>query len=78
MEAIPDDTPPTTSAEVEHQYHNYVGNAIPWFVRLIWIGFWVFAIYYTVQFLFPAVRQELFQPPKQPPAPVVTEREPGV
>ena len=51
------------SATGEHRYHNYVGNAIPWFVRLIWIGFWVFAIYYTVQFLFPAVRIELFQNP---------------
>ena len=56
------DTDPN-SAEVEHQYHNYTGNVIPWYVRLIWIGFWVFAIYYTVQFLFPAVRIELFPAP---------------
>ena len=51
------------SAESEHHFHNHNGNAIPWCVRLIWIGFWVFAIYYTVQFLFPAVRVELFQAP---------------
>ncbi|MCA9267006.1 MAG: hypothetical protein KDA41_00970 [Planctomycetales bacterium] len=53
--------PETTSAEVEHGYHNYTGNAIPWFVRVIWIGFWVYAVYYTVQYLFPALRIELFE-----------------
>ena len=32
----PDYLPP----EVEHQHHDYTGNEIPWYVRLIWIGFW--------------------------------------
>ena len=36
----PDNTPP----EVEHQHHNYVGNSIPWYVRAIWIGFWIFGL----------------------------------
>jgi hypothetical protein len=49
-----------TSAETEHQHHRYVGNAIPWYVRLIWIGFWAFAVYYTIVYLFPALRAELF------------------
>lgn len=57
---MPEQQPESTSAETEHQFHNYTGNAIPWYVRLIWIGFWIFAIYYTVQYLFPAVRLELF------------------
>lgn len=48
-------------AEVEHQYHQYSGNDIPWYVRLIWILFWIFAIYYTIQYLFPALQTELFQ-----------------
>ena len=51
------------SAEVEHQFHRYTGNRIPWYVRLIWVGFWVFAVYYTVVYLFPAIQTELF--PKQ-------------
>ncbi|MFO0914312.1 MAG: hypothetical protein U0795_15235 [Pirellulales bacterium] len=49
-----------TSAEVENQNHRYLGNDIPWYVRLIWIGFWVFVVYYTLAYLFPAVQRELF------------------
>ena len=50
-------------ADVEHENHNYRGSAIPWYVRLIWIGFWVFAIYYTIRFLFPALQRELLNLP---------------
>jgi hypothetical protein len=55
--------PENTPAEVEHQHHNYVGNAIPWYVRAIWIGFWIFAVTYTIRYLFPALQVELFQRP---------------
>lgn len=44
---------------VESKYHDYTGNRIPWYVRLIWLGFWCFAIYYIVTYLFPAIRIEL-------------------
>ena len=50
-----------TAIESDETYHNYIGNRIPWYVRLIWIGFWVFAIVYTIRFLFPAIQTELFQ-----------------
>ena len=50
-----------TSPEADEQYHHYTGNRIPWYVRLMWLGFWVFAIYYTISYLFPAVQIELFQ-----------------
>jgi hypothetical protein len=53
---------PTSTAEQEHQFHHYRGNEIPWYVRLIWIGFWIFAIYYTIRYLFPALRLELLNP----------------
>ena len=53
--------PENTSAEVEHQYHHYTGNRIPWYVRLMWLFFWIFAVAYTIRFLFPAVRVELFE-----------------
>ena len=49
------------SAEEEHQFHHYTGNVIPWYVRLMWLGFWIFAIAYTVRLLFPAMQLELFQ-----------------
>jgi hypothetical protein len=51
------------SPGAENQFHNYVTNRIPWYVRLVWIGFWIFAVYYTMQYLIPALRKELVIPP---------------
>ena len=50
-----------TTIENDEQYHHYTGNRIPWYVRLIWLAFWVFAVYYTIRYLFPSVQTELFQ-----------------
>jgi len=50
------------SAEDEHKFHNYVGNRIPWYVRLIWVLFWVFAIYYAVAYMLPTMQEELVAP----------------
>ncbi|MCA9185142.1 MAG: hypothetical protein R3E01_14540 [Pirellulaceae bacterium] len=50
-----------TSAETEHTQHNYVGNVIPWFVRFIWIGFWAYAVYYAIVYIFPAIQTEIFR-----------------
>ena len=47
------------SVLTEGRYHDYTGNRIPWYVRLIWLGFWCFAIYYVVAYLFPALQVEL-------------------
>lgn len=47
----------------EHQHHRYVSNRIPWYVRGMWLGFWVFAIYYTVYYVFPALQIELTNRP---------------
>jgi hypothetical protein len=55
--------PENTPRRIEHQHHNYVGNDIPWYVRAIWIGFWIFAVAYTIRYLFPALQVELFQRP---------------
>ena len=52
-----------TSAQVENRWHSYVGSRIPWYVRLIWLMFWVFAIYYTIAYLFPALQVEIVSPP---------------
>ncbi len=53
---------PSSPAQ-ENRFHHYRGNAIPWYVRLIWIGFWIFAIVYTVQYLFPDLQRELLHSP---------------
>ncbi len=51
------------NAELEGQNHTYAGHAIPWYVRLIWLAFWVFAISYVVMYLLPALQTELLTPP---------------
>jgi hypothetical protein len=59
-----DRTPPDqTPAAVENRFHSYVGNRIPWYVRLIWLLFWVFAVSYVILYLFPALRVEITNPP---------------
>ncbi len=52
-----------TTALQEHTYHHYTGNAIPWFVRGIWIIFWCYAITYVVLWLLPSLQSELLSPP---------------
>lgn len=53
----------TASAEAEARNHAYRGNAIPWYVRLIWIGYWILAIAYVLQWLIPALKTEIANPP---------------
>jgi hypothetical protein len=48
-----------TTAEQEHTYHHYTGNAIPWFVRGIWIVFWCYAITYVILWFIPSLQSEL-------------------
>lgn len=55
--------PENPSPEVEAQSHNYVGHAIPWYVRLIWLGFWILCIAYILQWLIPALKTEIVSPP---------------
>ena len=52
-----------STAESEHRFHHYSGNRIPWYVRAIWLLFWIFAVYYALQYLFPALRFELTSRP---------------
>jgi hypothetical protein len=52
-----------TPAAVENRFHSYVGNRIPWYVRLMWLCFWVFAVYYVITYLFPDLQTAIFNPP---------------
>ncbi|MFO0789022.1 MAG: hypothetical protein U0805_06155 [Pirellulales bacterium] len=54
---------PNGTARRESRFHNYVGNRIPWYIRLLWLGFWVFAIYYVIKYLFPDLQTEILNPP---------------
>jgi hypothetical protein len=52
-----------TSAQEEHTFHHYTGNRIPWYVRLIWLLFWCFAVYYMVKYFLPTIQVEMVSPP---------------
>jgi hypothetical protein len=56
-------TPEQPTPEQEHVYHYYRGNDIPWYVRAIWLGFWVGTVYYIIKYFFPAMQVELVLPP---------------
>ena len=55
--------PEQTTPEQEHAYHYYRGNEILWYVRAIWLGFWIFTVYYIIRNFFPALQVELVLPP---------------
>jgi len=44
----------------EERYHNYTSNDIPWYVRLMWLGYWVLVVVYAIRFLFPAIQRDFF------------------
>lgn len=41
----------------EATFHRYASSRIPWWVRAMWIGYWIFTIYYVSRFLIPMVRE---------------------
>ena len=55
--------PDQSSPEQEHAFHYYRGNEIPWYIRAIWLGFWIFTVYYIIRYFFPAMQVELVLPP---------------
>lgn len=55
--------PDQSSPEQEHAFHYYRGNEIPWYIRTIWLGFWIFTVYYIIRYFFPAMQVELVLPP---------------
>ena len=61
-DSLPAPAGDATSPQIEHRFHAYTGNDIPWYVRAIWIGFWIFAVTYTIRFLLPAMQIELIGP----------------
>ena len=51
------------SADDELNYHTYSSHVIPWYVRLMWLIFWIFAIGYSIKYFLPAFQSELLSPP---------------
>jgi hypothetical protein len=48
--------PIESSAQEDKQFHTYVTHRIPWYVRTMWIGFWIGAIWYVVKFAIPMAK----------------------
>lgn len=48
-----------STPESEARNHTYTSSVIPWYVRLIWILFWIFVVYYGVTYFLPAIQEEL-------------------
>lgn len=51
------------TAQQEQKFHTYVSHVIPWYVRVMWLIFWVFAIGYAIANFLPAIQTELLAPP---------------
>ncbi len=47
---------PESTPQSESNYHTYTTHRIPWWIRGIWIGFWVYAIGYFIVNLIPAAK----------------------
>ncbi|MBL9166027.1 MAG: hypothetical protein JNL18_25120 [Planctomycetaceae bacterium] len=58
-----DASAPETDATREGRFHTYVTDRIPWYVRFIWLLFWIFAVAYVIRYLFPALQVEISNPP---------------
>ncbi len=47
---------PNTSVEEDSRFHTYTTHRIPWYVRVMWIGFWIGCIWYIIKFAIPMAR----------------------
>lgn len=51
------------AAADEGRFHTYASSVIPWYVRLLWIAFWILATAYLLRWLLPALPHEVLNPP---------------
>ncbi|ADV61157.1 hypothetical protein Isop_0564 [Isosphaera pallida ATCC 43644] len=49
--------------EKESRFLNYTSNAIPWYIHLIWVAYWVFVLAYVITWMVPAMQKEMVSPP---------------
>jgi len=53
----------TSTPDQDGRQLTYLSNTIPWFVRLMWVVFWIFAVAYAIACFLPAIQKELVTPP---------------
>ena len=42
--------------EQDSRYHTYTTHRIPWFVRAIWICFWIGLVWYIIRYAIPSAK----------------------
>jgi hypothetical protein len=47
---------PFRPPEDDRSYHTYETHRIPWLIRLLWVGFWVGAVWYVLRYAIPMAR----------------------
>lgn len=48
--------PSLEAPEQDAMFHTYETHRIPWYVRLMWLGFWIGLIWYIIKFAIPAAK----------------------
>ena len=46
----------TPTPQQDKTYHTYHTHRIPWYVRAMWMLFWIGLIWYVVRFAIPAAK----------------------
>jgi len=47
---------PNQSPQQDSEFHTYVTHRIPWYVRAMWIAFWIGLIWYVIEFAIPSAK----------------------
>lgn len=45
-----------TNVDQEKRCHNYATHRIPWFIRIIWVCFWIGLFWYLVRNAIPSAK----------------------
>ncbi len=45
-----------SEAKQDSRYHTYTTHSIPWFIRVMWVGFWIGMIWYIVKYAIPMAK----------------------
>jgi hypothetical protein len=48
---------PNQTPQQDARFHTYATHRIPWYVRLMWLMFWIGLIWYVIAFAIPAAKE---------------------
>ncbi len=47
---------PNTEPKQDRRYHTYTTHRIPWYIRVMWLCFWIGMIWYIVTYAIPMAK----------------------